>query len=439
MPAELDAEIAVEIALAYVEVIKPISVVMGFDARPESRLLYHAARDALRKSGVVVIAIGMCGSEELNFKTMKGNFDGGIIFTASHNPAGYGGMKMVSKGASPLTEEQYAAIKQLVMHKKVIRAQKFYVQEDDGFTYYRDEYIEFLLGLLDVVTLRPLKIVANFSNGPAATLVPLLVKRLPFEWVYLNAEITGQFAHGAPDPSLVASKEQMRHAILEHRADLGVAWDGDFDRCCFFTADGKMVEHCYIGALLTEEALRRDSEATVLLDGRVNYHMEQVLARYPDAKVVRSKAGHVFMKRAMRLHSACYGYENSGHHYFRELGYCDSGMLPLLKVVALLNNNDLFELVQNYRQEHFYSGEINYRYHDAVSLINALKSEFSNQRIDEFDGLSINCEDWRFNLRISNTEPLARLNIEAKNQGLLEQKRSLIERLLKHHSNSQVS
>lgn len=420
VPDEINEDIAYRIGLAYAEVVKPKRVVVGHDIRLTSRQLCDAVSNGLRDAGVDVFDIGQCGTEEVYFATFHFQMDGGICVTASHNPKDYNGMKFVREGSKPISgdsglKEIQALTEKNAFTKAPSRGKLEALKSSDA-------YIEHLLGYVDVSTLKPLKIVVNAGNGGAGAVVDLLEKKLPFTFIKLQHEADGNFPNGVPNPLEVHNRAVTSDAVRAHGADIGVAWDGDFDRCFLFDENGEFIEGYYIVGLLAEAFLRKHSGERVVHDPRLTWNTVDVVTSL-GGEPVQSKTGHAFIKERMRKENAIYGGEMSAHHYFRDFAYCDSGMIPWLLVAGLISvdGKSLSALVGDRMKKFPCSGEINNRVADAAVLLKAIEERYSRDAlgVDYTDGLSMTFENWRFNVRMSNTEPVVRLNVESRNDEVL--------------------
>jgi len=423
IPDELNEDVAWRIGRAYAEEIRPGKVVIGHDARLESPSLAQAAMRGLNAGGVDVIDIGLCGTEEVYFHAFhreKAGVGGGIMITASHNPKGYNGMKLAREGARPISGDSgLYAIRDRADSLPSHAGGLGVVGGQGGITRDTDKtpYIQHLLGYIDRASLRPLKIVADPGNGTAGLVIRELMPNLPFEIILINGEPDGNFPNGVPNPLLPEMRETTRRAVIEHGADFGIAWDGDFDRCFLFDAQGRFIEGYYLVGLLAETILAKHPGAKIIHDPRLTWNtIHQV--RQAGGIPVQSKTGHAFIKERMRLEDAVYGGEMSAHHYFRDFAYCDSGMIPWLLIAELIGKTGktLAELVDQRMAAYPCSGEINYRVGDIQAAIERVLAHYAPQNpiVDRTDGLSLEFADWRFNLRGSNTEPLLRLNVESR-------------------------
>lgn len=416
VPEELNEDIAYRIGRAFTGQFEARTVVVGRDTRMESPALAAALSRGLNDGGADVIDIGLCGTEEVYFQTFHRRVDGGIMVTASHNPKGYNGMKLVREQARPVSGDSG-------LHELRRRVQEGILSPHPssvgGVTVRveKDAYVEHLLGYIDRSVLRPLRIVANPGNGCAGAVIRLLEKELPFELVVIQEEPDGTFPNGIPNPLLPENRAATAQAVIEHGADIGIAWDGDFDRCFLFDAQGRFIEGYYLVGLLAQVILAKHPGAKIIHDPRLTWNtIEQV--RHAGGIPIMSKTGHAFIKERMRAEDAVYGGEMSAHHYFRGFAYCDSGMIPWLLVTEMIcrGGRSLAELVEERIQAFPCSGEINYRVTDIPAVIDRVLAHFAPRRpaLDHTDGISLEFADWRFNLRGSNTEPLLRLNVEAR-------------------------
>lgn len=422
IPEDLNEDIAWRIGHAYADIIRPGTVIVGRDARLESPALADALMRGLNAGGAKVIDIGLCGTEEVYFHTFHREpegIGGGIMVTASHNPKGYNGMKLVRRGARPISGDsglfairdcaaQFAATQETTTAGA---DRSIFVQTD------KTTYISHLLGYVDRVSLKPLKIVADPGNGTAGLVIQELARHLPFDVTLINATPDGEFPNGVPNPLLPEMRTATAKAVIEHGADLGLAWDGDFDRCFLFDETGAFIEGYYIVGLLAEAFLAKHPGAKIIHDPRLTWNTIDIVNRAGGVPV-QSKTGHSFIKERMRQEDAIYGGEMSAHHYFRDFAYCDSGMIPWLLVAELISHTGkpLSQLVGERMAAFPCSGEINYRVEDAHAVAERVMVYFAPQkpRIDKTDGISLEFPDWRFNLRSSNTEPLLRLNVESR-------------------------
>ncbi|MBL6699200.1 MAG: phosphomannomutase [Luminiphilus sp.] len=415
IPDQLNEDIAYRIGRAYAEIIEPGTVVVGHDIRLTSESVKRALVDGLRTQGVAVQDIGLCGTEEIYFATAHLGVGGGIVVTASHNPKDYNGMKFVREGARPISGDSgLADIRALAEHNhfEAAASRGGYIAVDT-----RPAYLQHLLSYVDVAALKPLKIVCTAGNGGAGTVIDALEPNLPFEFIKVHHEPDGEFPNGVPNPLLVENRAATADRVIAEGADLGIAWDGDFDRCFFFDSSGHFIEGYYIVGLLAEAFLSRLGPQKIVHDPRLTWNTQDI-ARAGGGEAVLSKTGHAFIKERMREVDAVYGGEMSAHHYFRDFAYCDSGMIPWLLIAGLMSktNQTLSELVAARESAFPCSGEINRQVTDPAALLTAVEARYREQAlsIEKLDGLGIEFADWRFNLRMSNTEPVVRLNVESR-------------------------
>ena len=416
-PTEVNEELAYRVGRIFSAMFAAETVVVGHDIRLSGRAIVDALTEGLRHGGTKVIDIGQCGTEMIYFATAHLNADGGIMVTASHNPKEYNGMKLVRKGARPISgdtglkEIGEMAVASNFVHAQVAGKTLGALEKVDIMP----AYIEHLLTYVDKSALKPMKIVANPGNGGAGPIMKELAKHLPFEFVSIFDEPDGSFPNGVPNPILMHNREATAKVVRETGADLGIAWDGDFDRCFLFDENAEFIEGYYIVGLLAEVFLLKEPGAKIMYDPRLTWNTEAILER--DGGVpVRCKSGHAFMKECMRQNEVLYGGEMSAHHYFRDFSYCDSGMIPWLLVAELMcrSGKKLSELVGARVDMFPCSGEINRKVEDSAAILAALEAKYADGEQDKMDGLSVAYADWRFNVRTSNTEPVMRLNVETK-------------------------
>jgi len=422
IPSELNPDVAYRIGRAYAEFLKPKRIIVGRDIRLSSRELCDALTNGLLDSGVDVYDIGLCGTEGVYFATFAEEMDGGIMVTASHNPPDYNGMKFVRAQSRPISGD--TGLKDI---QKIAEADAYSAAAARGTRYaidIGDKYIEHLRSYLEPAKLKRLRIVVNAGNGGAGLVVDRLEQFLPFEFIKINHTPDGTFPNGVPNPMLEENRQSTVDAIRKHKADLGIAWDGDFDRCFLFDETGAFIEGYYIVGLLASVFLQREQGARIVHDPRLTWatlDMVQSLG----GQAVLSKSGHAFMKDVMRQADAAYGGEMSAHHYFRRFAYCDSGQIPWLLVTQLMceTGKTLSSLVGERIAKFPASGEINRKVADAKATIAQVQARYQTGAlsVDFTDGLSIEFEQWRFNLRSSNTEPLIRLNVESRGDVALMQ------------------
>ena len=436
--AELNEDIAYRIGRAYAEFLDAKRVVIGGDMRLSTQGLKQALANGLMDAGCDVLDLGMTGTEEVYFAAFYMDVDGGIEVTASHNPIDFNGMKLVRRGAEPISGDTgLKAIQALAQNNRFKEvAQKGSLTH----TSCQDAYIEHLLGYIDVNAIKPLKLVVNAGNGAAGHVIDASEARfkslnVPVEFIKVHHEADGTFPNGIPNPILEENRPATADAVKAHGADLGIAWDGDFDRCFLFDEHATFIEGYYIVGLLAEAFLKKEAGAKIIHDPRLTWNTIDICQRN-GGQAIQCKTGHAFIKERMRKENAIYGGEMSAHHYFRDFGFCDSGMIPWLLVIELISRQgkSLSQLVGELMAAYPCSGEINYKVANTQAAIDAVKAHYANLNptLDTTDGLSMDFGDWRMNIRASNTEPLLRLNIEAKgNAQAVDQAVSTINELLK--------
>lgn len=424
IPDQLNADIAYRVGNATVEYLDAKTIVLGRDIRLSSNELADAISKGINDAGAEVLDIGLCGTEVVYFATGDLEADGGIMVTASHNPADYNGMKLVREQSKPISADTG-----LMDIREIAEGDERRIFDKPGRRTEVDVstgYVERLLSFIDPGKLKPLKIVSNPGNGGAGLALELIEPHLPLQFVKVHHEPNGTFPNGVPNPMLEENRKPTIDAIKASGADFGIAWDGDFDRCFFFDETGRFIEGYYIVGLLAEALLQKNIGASVIYDPRLTWNTIEIVDA-AGGKAIQSKSGHSFIKQVMRQQDAIYGGEMSAHHYFRNFYYCDSGMIPWLLVAQLVSTSGkrLSELVDDRMKLFPASGEINREVADAPSAIQELSNLYSKQAksIDKTDGISIEFDDWRFNLRASNTEPVIRLNVESRaDESLMKQK-----------------
>jgi phosphomannomutase len=421
IPEELNEDLAFKIGLAFVRFLKASRVVVGFDIRLSSKKLASALSQGLIAGGAGVIDIGLCGTEEVYYATGALAADGGIMVTASHNPAEYNGMKFVRSEARPISSDTG-----LMEIKKMVQDDSFVKGSAPGSIRQetiRNLYVEHILSYIEPDSLQPIRAVVNAGNGCAGPVIDLLEKRLPITFIKLQHEPDGSFPHGVPNPLLPGNRENTARTVIREKADIGIAWDGDFDRCFLFDEAGTFVEGYYLVGLLAQAMLKgRREEQKIIHDPRLVWNTREIVLNQGHVPVM-ARTGHAFIKDKMRDVDALYGGEMSGHHYFRDFNYCDSGMIPWLLVWQLMSrtNTTLSEMLGERMKRFPVSGEINRVVDDPDAVLARIESLYMDKECekDYTDGLSISCDTYRFNVRKSNTEPLLRLNVESRGDRLL--------------------
>ncbi|MGG2099240.1 phosphomannomutase [Stenotrophomonas sp. NRRL B-14846] len=425
VPEELNEDLARRIGVALAAQLAPGPVVLGHDVRLTSPALQDALAAGLRGTGREVIDIGLCGTEEVYFQTDHLGAAGGVMVTASHNPMDYNGMKLVKENARPISSDTGLFAISDAVAADTSEAQP--PRAGQSAQHDKSAYIQHLLSYVDAGKLRPLKLVVNAGNGGAGAIVDLLAPHLPFEFIRICHEPDGSFPNGIPNPLLPENRAATADAVREHGADFGIAWDGDFDRCFFFDHTGRFIEGYYLVGLLAKAILARNPGGKIVHDPRLVWNTVDMVEQAGGVPV-QCKSGHAFIKEKMRAEDAVYGGEMSAHHYFREFAYADSGMIPWLLIAQLVSESgrSLADWVEDRMAAYPCSGEINFKVADAKAAVARVMEHFAAQSptLDHTDGISADFGDWRFNLRSSNTEPLLRLNVEARGDAALMQART---------------
>ncbi|ENP2071918.1 phosphomannomutase CpsG [Klebsiella michiganensis] len=438
---ELNEDIAYRIGRAYGEYLKPKDIVLGGDVRLTSESLKLALANGLQDAGVDVIDIGLTGTEEIYFATSYLGVDGGIEVTASHNPMDYNGMKLVRESSKPISGD--TGLRHI---QKLAEENAFTTVSADNRGRYKTmsilvPYVDKILSYVELTNFsKPLKLVVNSGNGAAGHVIDAIEERfkennLPIKIVKIHNNPDGHFPNGIPNPLLPECRQDTIDAVVAHKADMGIAFDGDFDRCFLFDEKGNFIEGYYIVGLLAQAFLEKAPGSKIIHDPRLSWNTIDLVTESGGIPVM-SKTGHAFIKERMRLEDAIYGGEMSAHHYFRDFSYCDSGMIPWLLVAELIcnKNQTLSHLVSDRMKAYPASGEINSSLADPKAAIERVleKYEANAVSIDYTDGISVEYPNWRFNLRSSNTEPVVRLNVESRgNQDLMVEKTNEILALLR--------
>ncbi|ACR11266.1 phosphoglucomutase/phosphomannomutase family protein [Teredinibacter turnerae T7901] len=415
VPEELNEDVAYRVGRAYADYLGANKVVVGHDIRLTSASLTDALVRGITDAGCDVIHIGQVGTEEVYFGTFHLSADGGICVTASHNPMDYNGMKFVRENSKPISGDtglnDIKAMAEAGAFKNAAR--KGQVEHRN----LREVYVSHLLEYVDTKQLKPMKIVCNAGNGGAGAVIDALEPHLPFEFIKVHHQPDGSFPNGIPNPLLPERRDATISAVKESGADLGIAWDGDFDRCFFFDEKGNFIEGYYVVGLLAEAFIQKYPGAKIVHDPRLTWNTIDVV-QAGGGRPVMSKTGHAFIKEKMRAEDAVYGGEMSAHHYFRDFAYCDNGSIPWLLVTELLcvTGKSLSELVADRMAKYPCSGEINNTVNDPRKIIESIEKHYASSAlaIEKTDGLSMSFPEWRLNIRMSSTEPVLRLNVESR-------------------------
>jgi len=433
IPDEINEKLAYDIGRAYAGFVKPKRVAVGYDIRLTSPTFAAEVTRGLTDCGVDVLDIGLVGTEGVYFAAFAEKLDGGIMVTASHNPPDYNGMKFVREDAKPISadtglKDMKAMIENGTLPAPV--AKKGSVTPLD----IQKKYLDHLLTYIDRSKLKKLKVVVNAGNGGAGLIVDKLEPHLPFEFIKINHGPDGTFPNGIPNPMLEENREMTSAAVRSSKADVGLAWDGDYDRCFFFDEHGGFIEGYYLVGLLAEMFLKREKGARIVHDPRLTWNTIDIVKRN-GGEAVLCKSGHAFIKQKMREVDAVYGGEMSAHHYFRPFAYADSGQIPWLVVLQIMceTGKTLSQLVGERQRMFPASGEINRHIADSKGVLARVQKHYEKdaKSIDFTDGLSMEFDQWRLNLRGSNTEPLVRLNVESRgDERLMKEKTAEVLRLL---------
>lgn len=424
VPSELNNEMAYKIGKSFANYVSAKKIVIGYDIRKSSLELAEALINGLTDSGSDVINIGLCGTEMIYFSTPHFNADGGIMITASHNPPEYNGMKFVKKDSVPVGYDSgLNKIEEMIVKNELgkMGSRKGSIEKIDVM----NDFIYHLNKFYDPKKLKPFKVVVNAGNGCAGLSLDAIESQLPIKMIKIFNEPNPDFPNGVPNPMLIENRKLTIDAVLKNNADLGVAWDGDYDRCFFFDEKGNFIEGYYIVGLLAKSILKKHPGEKIVHDPRLIWNTLDVV-NHSNGIAVQSKSGHAFIKQKMREVNSIYGGEMSAHHYFRDNAYSDSGMIPFLLIMQLMSeeNKSIGELVEEMIANYPCSGEINSTIANPAAKINEIEKIYSDGKVDKTDGLSIEFDNWRFNLRMSNTEPIIRLNVESKGDILLMEEKT---------------
>jgi phosphomannomutase len=422
-PTELDEAGAYAIGRAYVEEFEARRIAVGRDMRLSGPVMAAATIEGAADAGAEVLDIGMVGTEMLYFAVGELGLDGGIAVTASHNPKEYTGMKIVRRGALPVGGDSglMDVRDRAIAGGSPDGSRRGQVRSEDVWS----AYVERVLSFADVEAIRPLRVVIDAANGMAGSMLPPVLQRLPIDAVRCYFEPDGSFPNHQPNPLLPENREFIVGKTLEESADLGVAFDGDADRCFFVDDTGEFVPGDFATALLAQAVLEKEPGARVLYDVRASWAVPETIERAGGVPLV-NRVGHAFIKQRMRKEDAAFAGEVSGHYYFRDFSQADSGVIPFLLMLECVSKDGatLSELLRPYRERYFITGELNTPVADVAAKLEELQARFGPEgTVSHLDGVSVDADDWHFNVRPSNTEPLLRLNLEARSQELMERKR----------------
>jgi phosphomannomutase len=423
-PTEIDEDGAYAVGGAYVEQFEPRRIAVGRDMRVSSPSIAAALRRGAADAGADVLDLGMVGTEMVYFAVGELGLDGGVAVTASHNPKEYTGMKIVRRGALPVGGDSGLLD---VRDRAELVAQSHNVEKSGTIEEYDvwPAYVDRVMSFIDVSSLKPLRVVIDAANGMAGAMLPPVLERLPVEVVRCFFEPDGTFPNHEPNPLLPENREFIVAKALEEGADLGVAFDGDADRCFFVDDSGEFIPGDFVTALLAESILQREPGAKVIYDVRASWAVPETIERAGGVPLV-NRVGHAFIKHRMRQDDAVFGGEVSGHYYFRDFSQADSGVVPFLLMLEYVSRagRKLSEILEPYRSTYFITGELNTPVPDVALKLQELKERFGGEgRVSHLDGVSVDAADWHMNVRPSNTEPLLRLNLEARSRELMVRKR----------------
>ncbi|HEX3226795.1 MAG TPA: phosphomannomutase/phosphoglucomutase [Gaiellaceae bacterium] len=422
-PGEIDEDGAYAVARGYVQQFEPRRVAVGRDMRLSSPAMAEAVMSGAADEGAEVLDLGLVGTEMVYFAVGSLGLDGGVMVTASHNPGEYTGMKIVRRGALPVGGES-GLLDVRDRAERVSGRSGGGAERVSAYDIW-PAYVDRVLSFIDVSAVRPLKVVIDAANGMAGTMLPPVLSRLPVEAVRCFFEPDGSFPNHEPNPLLPENREFIVRRTLEEGADLGVAFDGDADRCFFVDDTGEFVPGDFATALLAELVLAKEPGAKIIYDVRASWAVPETI-RAAGGEPLMNRVGHAFIKERMRRDDAAFGGEVSGHYYFREFSQADTGVVPFLLMLEAVSRGErrLSELLAPFRSKYFLTGELNTPVRDVALKLQELKERYAGEgRVSHLDGISVDADDWHFNVRPSNTEPLLRLNLEARSQELMERKR----------------
>jgi phosphomannomutase len=422
-PEDIDEAGAHAIGRAYVHEFEPRRIAVGRDMRLSSPAMADAVMRGAAEAGARVLDLGMVGTEMVYFAVGDLGLDGGIAVTASHNPKEYTGMKIVRRGALPVGGDSGL----LDVRTRALAEASEHEHDGGGIEPYDiwPAFVDRVLSFVDVSAIKPLRVVVDAANGMAGAMLPPVLERLPIDAVRCYFDPDGSFPNHEPNPLLPENREFIVSKTLDEGADLGVAFDGDADRCFFVDDTGEFVPGDFVTALLAELVLEKEPGANIIYDVRASWAVPETIERAGGVPLV-NRVGHAFIKLRMRQDDAAFGGEVSGHYYFREFSQADSGVVPFLLMLELISRKGekLSKILEPYRSRYFITGELNTPVNDVALKLQELKERFGNEgTVSHLDGISVDADDWHMNVRPSNTEPLLRLNLEARTNELMEAKR----------------
>jgi phosphomannomutase len=425
-PSEIDERIARQIGRGFVAYLRPARIGVSRDMRVSSPALAAAFIEGAREQGAEVVDYGMLGTDQLYFAVVHDRLDGGAQITASHNPGAYNGIKMVRAGALPLSGDAgIGDIRDMLAGDRLPAP----AAAPGGLTR-RDilaQYLEKVMSFIDPAVIEPFAVVLDAGSGMAGVVAPPLFDRLPCQVTRLCFDVDGTFPNHEANPLIEENRRDITAEVVRQRADIGIAWDGDADRCFFIDGSGEFISGDFITALLAEAFLLKHPGATIIYDLRASHAVRDTVERY-GGRALMNRVGHAFIKQRMRQEDGIFAGEVTGHYYFRDFYYADNGFIPALLILELMSkkNKPLRDLLQPYRERYFISGEINTRLasmDDVPQKLAAIEARYRDAQIVRIDGVSVDYPDWHFNVRASNTEPLLRLNLEAATPELMDRRR----------------
>ena len=432
-PSQINEDLARHIGRAFVAFLDAKRIAVSRDMRVSSPTLSAAFIDGARTQGADVVDFGMLATDMLYYAVARDNFDGGAQITASHNPKEYNGVKMVRQQAFPLSGDAgISDIREMILADQIPTPTAYGSLREQQVL---DDYLEHILSFVDLGTLRPFQLVLDAGSGMGGLVAPALFDRLPFQTTTLCFDIDGTFPQHEANPLIARNRRDLVQQVKEDDADVGIAWDGDADRCFFVDGDGEFVSGDFITALLAEAFLRKEAGANIIYDVRASHAVKDTVTAFGGSPLM-NRVGHAFFKRRMREEDAAFGGEVTGHYYFRNNFFADNGFIPALLVLELMSvkNMTLKQLLAPLRQKYFISGEINTEMPDmnaVKSTIERIKNAYQDGKTYEMDGVSVEYSTWHFNVRPSNTEPLIRLNLESNSQISMETRRDEVLALIR--------
>ena len=432
-PSQINEDLARHIGRAFVAFLDAKRIAVSRDMRVSSPTLSAAFIDGARTQGADVVDFGMLATDMLYYAVARDHFDGGAQITASHNPKEYNGVKMVRQQAFPLSGDAgISDIREMILADQIPTPTAYGSLREQQVL---DDYLEHILSFVDLGTLRPFRLVLDAGSGMGGLVAPALFDRLPFQTTTLCFDIDGTFPQHEANPLIARNRRDLVQQVKEDDADVGIAWDGDADRCFFVDGDGEFVSGDFITALLAEAFLRKEAGANIIYDVRASHAVKDTVTAFGGSPLM-NRVGHAFFKRRMREEDAAFGGEVTGHYYFRNNFFADNGFIPALLVLELMSvkNMTLKQLLAPLRQKYFISGEINTEMPDmnaVKSTIERIKNAYQDGKTYEMDGVSVEYSTWHFNVRPSNTEPLIRLNLESNSQISMETRRDEVLALIR--------